>query len=381
MKNLLMLFVFLIGYQSYSQITLDKNDYPFPLDWEIPMYYISLPNYDMPVAGEDQTWEIPYVAWANYFEKSYFAGNSDQFPVESRYYVARGVFSLFNIYSHYYQQKKADGLYRIGSIVQPVAYGLGAYTGSSSDSLIFKESINHFDDSKNVVFPMTMGTKWEQNMVYKTNFDLSVAALGLPKTPSYHKQYVNYKKEVDGWGKMSIPVTEDEYFIFDVLQVKVNVSSVDSFFVADELAPTNLLNAFNLYQGMSTREDVYEYYAEGFTEPIVRVFYDSQTNSVQELQYLEIPNLSVESEKNESGNFVYPNPVTGNEFTIVSKMIPAKINLYDQQGNIVISRELNSGSNTHSIEIPAQLANGIYYIELFDAKGKYFEKGKIAIVR
>jgi hypothetical protein len=257
MKNLLMLFVFLIGYQSYSQITLNEENFPFPLDIDIPIYYISLPSYDAPVAGENQTWEIPNVAWANYFEKSYFAGNSDQFPVDSRYYVARGVFSLFNIYSHYYQQKKADGVYRSGSILQPIAYGLGVYTGSPKDSLIFKESINHFDDSKNVIFPMTMVTKWEQNMVYRTNFDLSVAAFNLPKTPSHHKQYVNYKREVDGWGKMSIPVTEDEYRDFEVLQVKVNVVSIDSFFVADQLAPASLLVAFNLYQGMANREDYF----------------------------------------------------------------------------------------------------------------------------
>jgi hypothetical protein len=105
-----------------------------------------------------------------------------------------------------------------------------------------------------------------------------------------------------------------------------------------------------------------------------------ETSSVYEVQYLDVSMLSADDDE-QSGSSVFPNPVTGNGFNIVSKMAIAKINVYDQQGNIVISREMTNTNNIYSIEVPAHLANGIYYYELLDANGKYFEKGKIAIVR
>jgi len=382
MKHFLILIAFLFGYQCYSQITLNEEDYPFPLSVDIPKYFVSLPVFDVPVGGEDQTWELPNVAWANYFERSYFAGESDQFPADSRYLVTNAAFSLFNIYSHYYEQKKADGVYRIGSILQPVAYGLGVYTGSPNDSLVFKKSFNFFEDLKNQVFPMTFGEKWETTVVYKTNFDLSIAAFGLPKTPSHHKQYVTQKKEVDGWGTIRIPVGENEYKSFDVLQVKASTVAIDSFFIADQPAPSSILTAFSLYQGSTFIETLYEYYAKGFTEPVAKVLYDIETNSVYELQYLDVSMLvSVEDKSKQNSSFVFPSPVTGNEITIVSQLTPEKFNLFDQLGNIVISKGLNSTSDSYTIEIPAQLANGIYYFEILDNNGNNLEKGKVTVLR
>jgi hypothetical protein len=380
MKKVITIMFLFVFYASYSQITLQESDYPFPLSIDIPMYYQELPKYDLPKAGEDQIWQVPYAPWAIKYTYSYYEGNSNQFPSATRYSINSNAFSLLTIQSHNYTQKLSDGIYYSGSVVQPESFDLGIYTGIFGDTLIFQESYNIFDNSKNLVFPLNINSKWEQSLVYKTDFILTVSFASVNKAQSYHKQYVNYRHEVDGWGQMRMPISKEENLTFDVLQVKSFVERIDSFFVDDEPASHMLLSAFNLYQGNLSSSLIYRYYAKGFTEPLVTVTVDPKINSVISIEYIDIAllNLRDQAERVNTPK-LFPNPVPDDQFSIISDIDKAYLNIYNNQGNLIQQNELQIGQN--NIKLAPNVSNGIYYYVIREDNGKTYKSGKFSLIR
>lgn len=264
-----------------------------------------------------------------------------------------------------------------GIYLDPQAYGLGAYTGNSQDSMKFPLQGYVYPQGRKVIsFPATFQSSWQSQTRRVINFSLKIAALGLNNAPCQHVFTIFRTDSIAGWGKMRVYADGAPSIEYDVLINRINQYAVDSFFVNGALAPVPLLNAFSITQGQHT-DQIYRYtvYREGYSRPLSILLYNNSTFTTPANVYFDTedltPTTAVESPESVFTTLLFPNPASTGRLTLqFAGNIPGlgDYTVVDMQGKTVQRGNAVLENGALNLNLNNQLPNGNYMLNVLNDK-------------
>ncbi len=320
--------------------------------------------------------DTPFVLHLPYPNYSYQEFGIHPIKEPLLYFDAR---SLYNILP--------NGILKLGEKLDGKGFSLAAATGGLTDSIIFPQQVVLYSAPyTKIYFPATYNSVWSSSFSTSTGFLLNYAAGSLSHAPGTYRSYVTEKDTVIGVGTVQVNTAAGKKSDFrSVIEVKIIYQQVDSFFQGTTPFPANVLQQFGLTQGQVTSTYDYKYYRAGETTPLVDVFFADNTFSSQSIThtYVHTQRLplytSVPLVTSQDGITIYPNPVANHIFTMnvpanLSDAAYRMVNITGQEilkGNILASGQV-------SIHVPANIASGIYYMQLY-SNGKQISVRSIEI--
>jgi hypothetical protein len=263
----------------------------------------------------------------------------------------------------------ANGVVQYGESINRQAISLAAVSGGANDSLIFpKQDVIFSADKVEIKYPCGMGTTWVSSPKFTTNFGITIASLGLNKTNGKRQSELTVTNTVVGWGKMRVNDkggNPTEYM--DVLQLQIENSIKDSFFLAGKPAPTALLNAFGLTQGQVSKSYERQFLRKGEFRPLVEISYTDNTYSKKNFCEVHKQRFQAAAGTTDvtTNHFeVYPNPVTDYSFMIGGddlKKGNLKFILLNSLGQEVIGAEVPSNGE---VNLSESISSGLYQLQL-----------------
>lgn len=253
---------------------------------------------------------------------------------------------------------------------------LAALTGNANDELIFPvQNIVYSTPQIERKYPETMGGSFTSTTTKNTNFNLTIAAFGLNKTPGVRKSVRTVSDSVVGWGTVKIKGAfyKRIYDNVPVLQVRHRVTVTDSFFLGGSPAPQALLDAFGLKQGVPENIYYVDFIKQGELDELIRIDFDkSPYQTVKEVEIQEnrleqyiitgLTNLSLQNAVN-----VYPNPIVN---SIITVNLPTNqngnwtFNLTDIYGRNISQGAINTSNG--EVSLPKEMANGNYILTIIN---------------
>lgn len=377
-KILLILAVYTFPLYVQAQMTLNSSNAPTDAQCQIrdTQNYVKINTMPDVTPKANATWDLTTVVDSNIYSYTYnFAASSSAFPtatfvIPRKYIVSAGLAYNFDAM----KDVSTNGIIILGEHIDRQALPLAALTGNNADSLVFTtQDIMYNAPEHHLKYPITMGSKWKDSIVFGTNFNLTITAQGLNNTPGQRKTKRITNAEVKGWGKMRINDNSGMPTPYiDVLAVDIVETVTDSFFLGGIPAPSSLLTAFGLTQGqqLPTYKRIYfrareyrglleiEFQDVAFTKPI-----KIQTHS-QRLKPTSVKDIHQEDIS------IYPNPVTNSSFTV--KVSGSHNGLNYELSNITGQHIALGGVPTNGhIILPKNLADGTYIIKIKNANGSY----------
>lgn len=376
-NNKLILFIVILIMSvevTQAQVILTKDDFPRQANFS-DTFYLSSQVVGLPAEGPGQNWDYSNLV-ADEFNVNVYSepGNDPAFMTALNKRQRDLLFLQFFLPSTGFEALDDMGWYDMGKRSSTVSYSIQPISGSPDDSLVFVGGADVFGGRiDKVKFPTAYQDHWVESHVETTNFQLTVTAYGLNKTPGYQKRILTEDREVVGYGKLTIPLENgDSSSPMDVLLVKDYRSAIDSFFLGGAPAPSFLLGAFGISQGMMSADSFYVFYTPGYgspvysldiegvygTNPVYRPAAAKNTTSVQDLPLVEL-----------SG---FPNPVSaGQTFTLqlAGDRLTGQVELCDVLGRAFFKKTLTDGTESVSLELPATTPSGTYIIRVKDDSG------------
>ncbi len=269
------------------------------------------------------------------------------------------------------------GVFEKGIYVPQQAYTLSAVTGNPLDSLTFPNQGAILPSGRQTMkFPATYNSHWNSQSRRVVDFNLSVAAAGLNKTPCKHIFTVFRTDSIAGWGKLRVYANGSASTPYDVLINKSAQYTVDSFFVGGAPAPPTLLAAFGITQGQQTGLSFrYTAFREGHSTPLAILLFPNNNFLTPSALYFDTDNLSTSAvdnlENQDYSTLLFPNPSSANVIQLqISGKLPSLsyYEIFDVQGRIVQSGTTNPNAASLQFEMNQNLSNGTYLLRILDDK-------------
>ncbi len=402
MKKILFLAFGIFTFNSIvvAQITINRKDFAVngtttdSAAWK----YLTKANAKAPTLGDNQTWDYTALTDSGTINRYYF-------PPTSVFGTSPSVFSdatlasntslsflAFSYPARQYFKLDATGYYNLGYATNGAGFSITANSGGPKDSLIFTpQAIRYSTAQQYYKFPMTANSVWKSNYKDTSNFQISVAALGLPKTPGLRVAQMSYVDTIVGWGTLKLKNPSGGAALsYAVLLQRENFSEKDSFFLGGAPAPAALLGAFGLTQGAATSSNNLFYFVGiGFNEPFITL-YATPSGAVTFTSRAIIPTLGLTTDLREATNYtiatkVYPNPtndVVNIEFQ-KSNNADWNVMIYNAEGKIIKIQRVSSpqGSVSERISLSASLPSGTYFYNLLDETSLIRANGKVVLER
>lgn len=333
-------------------------------------------SVNMPAKG---TWDYPTVS------DPFFATQSDVF------YEGSHVVSGLTYLADYYYVTNANFYGENGIHIPAQGYSQTSITGGANDSIIFPEQKYLYNQSREIIhFPMSTGYTNSTDCKRAINFNITVASYGLNNAPAQNVFHTYRNDTVVGYGKMRVKSAAGTSKYYDVLVLKSWQYTTDSFYLGGMPAPSALLSAFGVTQGMvsNTSNRLY-FFRENRAQALATVSYGSNPFTTYsgidvDADMLDFP-TTLNDQAEESGfSLVYPNPCSGNKVQYLplnGKQSLHSYTILDMQGRLIKSGNLNASTRTHQIEFPSEAVNGIYHIRIFDVHSNLADQQTITLQR
>lgn len=364
----------------FGQITITKENFPVQESYIDSAIIASETNFALPSEGANQNWDYSFLTNSGrYFHKGFTtAGNNANFPNAYHKYGSNLSFQDFVFPTDVYMGLDQDGYYILGTDIPRAAFGILQLTGNPNDSLVFPKQTNVMDGRiDDLNFSITMDSEWSQTRIENTNFELTVAAYSLNKTPGSMTRHTTETKEVVGYGKLVIPTYGGSASKeMEVLLVHETKTNIDSFFLGGAPAPAALLAAFGITQGQSVTTETYEFYRANYGAPVLEITSNGTRGSLANYHLAATKGLSTsinDFENHVAQNQVYPNPVLSNQKLNIICKNPSSINqviITDLSGkriSAITSFEIQE--NQVSFSIPTEIKAGVYFYIINDENG------------
>lgn len=271
----------------------------------------------------------------------------------------------------------ATGVYDKGIYVPAQAYSLASFTGNALDSLTFPLQGFVYQNGRQVMeFPASYQSGWYSESRRVVDFNLSVAALGLNKTPCKHVFTIFRTDTILGWGKLRVYSNGAASVPYDVLIDRTIQYALDSFFVGGAPAPPALLAAFGITQGQQTGAiNRYTVYREGYSMPLSVINFPNTNFSTPTALFFETENLWTTGVENPAAaNFstlVFPNPCSAGELNLqITGEVPAlhSYEIIDMEGRTVQSGIVQLDAGLLHTPLNSQIPNGSYLLRVLGDK-------------
>lgn len=375
------------GFQSEAQVTITESNFPRLGNFIDTLYFTSQAGIASPSEGPSQVWDYSSLQAPLMSSLQFFDANADtNFVNALNFSSAPLAFQSFPIESNLYEAIDSNGWYQIGRTMEDVTYSLAAISGGSNDSIHFIGGAKPFDGRINTIqFPMTYQDQWNQNHDRVVDYVLNIAAYGMVDAPGSLKENTSENREVVGYGKLTVPQQNGlPSSPMDVLLLKVNRTTVDSFFLGGQPAPAPMLAAFGLTQGSITVENYYVFYKPDFGSAVLSINLND-SNEVKNATYRITPvdtSTSIHDfEIVDSRSF--PNPVESGQLFNIQMKTPLKngsVSFFSLDGRLIDKINLN-GRFEHKVQvnIPKNFPQGLYLFQVEDEFDSPIMKGKVFI--
>ena len=373
----------LFSVNAYSQLSLTLADCPVPND-TVKYVYSTGTFTQLPLSGSSVVWDFSGISSGG-MNYTYYANSTDNTYPTAVFNSTLTNFSLFSLTSNYYYKNIDSGFMSVGSSINPNGFSISTYTKGATDSLLFPSSKNYFSNCPHLQYPLTASSAWQFEQVYKTNFTLTVAAFFLNKTPGMEVEYSTEKYTVVATGNALIKNPSGNNTQYNSLLIKHDVTNLDSFLLGGSPAPAFLLTAFGLTQGNITTFTNYFLIAKGSVTPIAMLYTTAGSpDLITGLNFLEP--FSVTSVEDLTGSVqtsAYPNPVSGNNFSINFNKTDNSawsMKLYSSFGEEVYNTSVNAGSGETTLKIyTPNLTNGFYFWSVQNDQSAEMYRGSIVV--
>ncbi len=182
----------------------------------------------------------------------------------------------------------------------------------------------------------------------------SASSMNIPSVGYYSEERMRVTN-IDGYGTLITP-----YGTFNALKVTSVIYAHDSIY----------MDSLGFGFPMDRVETEYKWFANGYQIPVMEVLKRTGMGAGVTITYIDsVRNISV-AEMNLNQISAYPNPVENNlYFDIPVESYPLRVEIFDQQGCLVIREEImNSGIEVSGLE------PGIYTIRLRNEKEVFVSK-------
>jgi hypothetical protein len=337
----------------------------------------------VPTLGNNQTWDYTALRDSTTTFNRYYRTPAASFgPIPTIFadatyaYNATASFQNFPLPYRIFEKIDATSYVQLGYIALGVKFSIASVSGGATDSIYFPASALRFSSPQVYYkFPMTANSAWKTNFKDTTPLQLSVALLGLNKTPGMRVAQYTLADTIVGWGSLRLKNPSGGTALnYAVLLKRQTANRLDSFFLGGAPAPAVITGAFGLTQGAVTVYPTeYTLQGVGFNEPFLTILADA-TGLVTLVRRAVLPNLGL-TPTHETPNYavattVYPNPTTeGVNFKFQKTSMPDwNIMIYNAAGQIVSINRVSapSGYVNQRITLGSSLPSGTYFYNLLD---------------
>jgi hypothetical protein len=403
MKQLLLTTLCLVtfSFSVAAQITINRTDYKVHgtlLD--SAKYKLSTKTGAvLPTLGTNQTWDystlkdsLPTVRTYYHEPVAGFGTVPAAFSDATYAFNYNTVFQVFSYPARAYEKVDATGYTQLGYATNGGKFPLAAISGGATDTIYFPAQVMRYSNPWTFFkFPITSNSVWKTNYKDTSNFQLSIAAFGLSKTPGLRSAQYSYVDTIVGWGtlKMKNPAGGTA-LSYAVLLQRETQTEVDSFFLGGSPAPALLLGAFGLTQGAVTVVPaIYNFLGVGFNEPFMSIFTNA-TGGINNITRAVLPSLGLTTRNRETADYavattVYPNPTTEGVNIEFQKTNAADWNvmIYNSVGQIISINRVSAsqGSVNQRIALASSLPSGTYFYNLLDETSLIRANGQFVLGR
>lgn len=336
----------------------------------------SLNNID---TGENKVWDFSTVIYENttYYNEQIVTTNPT-FPGATFHSGRRYTLGSnnFEFDTRRWSGITSVGFERIGESMERQAIPLvGVLPGAlTTDSLVIKAQEVPYSASYPLIkFPATYNSTWSAKFDFEVEMELTYSTYN--HAPFKYKLTTEYAFRCPGWGK-AFMVHKDDPSVFgedNVLLVRIEGKTTDSFFLNGTPAPISFLTTMGLQQNKTANSYWDELFRDMEVNALVLYIYGSNAfvnPSSAEIHQLRVPfPASVKSVSADGKMALYPNPVkTGGQLHIKLANTPAgeyQYTLSSISGIATASgKTMAKGNEPLPISLPESLGNGIYWLTL-----------------
>ena len=336
-------------------------------------------TYDYSGAMSNTIDTIPYLpatrtGFENYTRFSYTVQNLASLP----------------LFSEFYTHKTNAGVYRAGGYKLPQKFGRGAITGTATDTLAFPGNAGIFQEEEYLLkFPAAVGDNWQTTYTFPVNFNLTVTNFALNNVPGIFLQFIERTDSIVGSGNLIIPTANGASIPYPVILVKSQMSVMDSVFLGGAPAPAALLSAFGLTQGAAFTTQEYTFYSPNFEVPLMSLFMASNWSTILKgtnaTHYISEGVQTINTiEYAATETKVYPNPVKAGQQLFISLKTNPNITAYRLvgiDGRVWVNEMLASHQDKIAVQLPADMAQGMYLIQTMNKAGAVVSTSKVMITQ
>ena len=349
----------------------------------------------VPTFGNNQTWDYTGLKDSStnvytdyYIPTAAFGTTPTAFGTATIAHNYNSVFQVFQYPSRSYERIDSEGYVELGSITNGAKFSISATSGGTADTLYFPAGIYAYTPPHPFVkFPITANSSWNVTSRVPVDFQLSVAAFGLNKTPGQKVTTIISRDTVVGWGTLKLKnPAGGAASSFAVLLERKDETYIDSFFVGGAPAPAQLLGAFGLVQGSRTVYSTqYSFRGIGFSEPAMQMYVNS-SGAITYISRAVNVALGLTTDSREVTDVaiatkVYPNPAhtEGVNFEF-NKTTDAQWNVmvYNATGQIISINPIKGqiGTTTQHVALDRNLPVGTYFYNLLDEHSRIRANGQ-----
>ncbi len=384
--TLTLFFLVVIWTTAGAQIILTAENATPPASYTDSLYFGVTTGISPPTGGAAQVWDYSDVDLD--FPRVVTITDERDSPVFTEAYSSGPGFLKFQAFSAnavHYHGADEEGLYAVGRLIEETSYPLTAVTGNPDDTFVFVADTFAYEGRINgVEFPLTYQDAYESSQIERTRIALTVAAFGLNNTPVEGRRRFTESHTVIGYGQVIIPLEDQSASPpIDVLLIQVDQTAVDSFFVAGMVAPAPLTGAFGVSQGMVSTSQTFVFLTPGLEAPVVHINFDAAGVAEDFIYRSRAADLvSGTRELSTARLNVSPNPVPrGGSLRVQldQEFMAGSMRLLNQQGQMISVPAVNNQGKECTVEIPAQLPAGLYYLQAIDANGRLIPAQRIVV--
>ena len=396
--------VFTFSLSMTAQITIRRADFAVtssPTTLDSSRYKaLTRTGAVVPTFGNNQTWDYTgqkdsssNVYTDYYIPTAAFGATPTAYSTATLAYNYNSVFQIFQYPSRAYERIDSTGYVELGSITNGAKFSISAISGGATDTIYFPAGTYPYSPPHPLVrFPMTANSAWNVTSKSTVDFQLSVAAFGLNKTPGQKVTTILSIDTVVGWGTLKLKnPAGGGASSFAVLLERKNETAIDSFFVGGTPAPAQLLGAFGLMQGTKTVYFTeYLFRGIGFSEPAMQMYVNGTTGAISYISRAVNVALGLTTDSREVTDVaiatkVYPNPAhtEGVNFEF-NKTTAAQWNVmvYNATGQIISINPINGqmGATTQHVALDRNLPTGTYFYNLLDEHSRIRANGQFLLM-
>lgn len=277
MRTLFTLSIFLLlAFCVKAQITIERGDYLLEVNKPVDGWRVDTDGLSIPEVGADMVWDYSGIEYVNPTQYVKLPADNSNFPdadlLEQSDQLALN--DLITVPTEFYEVLTDDDYYTIGRIVGEAKLPLQVLTGGANDTLFYLETVMPYQEPAYYYrFPINYGDSWGYDISVQPNFEVTVAAFGLNRTPAGQIITSVSRDSVVGYGTLILPHPDGTGTVSaEVLLMREELTQTFEYLLAGQPAPQAMLDLLGVTQGSETKRISYTFMAKGLSSRVFGIF-------------------------------------------------------------------------------------------------------------